>query len=88
MLHMIDAAHRHKPKKEEEIPLEYRKVIRQKLEDHGFKVAEIDEFQINGEGFIVVKCSGIRRVFIRSRPCHLTIEFCGSPDDYEVTLSK
>lgn len=87
MLHMIDAT-RHKPKKEEEIPLEYRKVIRQKLEDNGFKVAEIDEFQINGEGYIVVSCSGIRRIFIRNKPCHLTIEFYGSPDHYEVTLRK
>lgn len=87
MLHMIDAT-RHKPKKEEEIPLMYRKVLRRELEDYGFEVSEIDDFQINGEGFIVIRCSGIRRAFIRRKPCCLTIVFCGSPDDYDVTLSK
>lgn len=88
MLFMIDAEHRHKPKEEEKIPLEYRKVIRQELEDYGFKIAEIDDFKISGEGFITAECSGIRRAFIRNEPYRLKIVFWGSPDDYDVMLSK
>lgn len=87
-LNSIDADARHKQKKIDVIPLEYRKVIRHILEVHAFISVDIELLDDSGNGFCAVRCYGLRRTFIRSKRYYITVVFYGSPDIYEVVLRK